>query len=166
MTGDPGKEHGTNKLPPTGRVQERSKGETTCLTTSQNPSLWHPSWLNKACTTGKDSESEWLAKDNLETNFNIIKPKTASHMTELFSWVPLPYCSPLGCPFPIKSLVLSDPDSGKDWGQEEKGMTEDEMVAWHHWLNGHEFDQNLEDSEKQESLACCSPWGHKASGMT
>ena len=67
-TGGPGKEYGTNKPPPTGRVQERSKGDTTCPTTSQNPSLWHPSWLNKACTTRKDSESEWLAKDNWETN--------------------------------------------------------------------------------------------------
>ena len=68
----------------------------------------HPcSWLNKACTTRKDSESEWLAKDNLETNPITIKPKTVSHMAELFSWVPLPYCSPPGCPFPIKSLALS-----------------------------------------------------------
>ena len=60
-TGGPGKEHRTNKPPPTGRVQERSKGDTTCPTTSQNPPLWHPSWLNKACTTRKDSESDdWL----------------------------------------------------------------------------------------------------------
>ena len=107
MTGGPGKEHGTNKPPPTGRVRERSKGDTTCLTISQNPSLWHPSWLNKACTTRKDSESEWLAKDNPETNPITIKPETASHVAEQFSWVPLPYCSPPGCPFPIKSLALS-----------------------------------------------------------
>jgi len=60
MTGGSGKEQGTNKPPPTRRVRERSKGDTTCPTTSQNPSLWHPSWLNKACTTRKDSESEWL----------------------------------------------------------------------------------------------------------
>ena len=106
MTGGPGKEQGTNKPPPTRRVQERSKGDTTCPTTSQNPSLWHPSWLNKACTTRKDSESEWLAKDNPETNPVTIKPETASHVTEQFSWVPLPYCSPPGCPFPIKSLAL------------------------------------------------------------
>ena len=105
--GGPGKEHRTNKPPPTGRVQERSKGDTTCLTTSQNRSLWHPSWLNKACTTGKDSESEWLAKYYPETNSITIKPETASHVTELFSWVPLPCCSPPRCPFPIKSLVLS-----------------------------------------------------------
>ena len=59
------------------------------------------------CTTMKGSESEWLAKDNPETNPITIKPKTASHVAELFSWVLLPYCSPPGCPFPIKSLALS-----------------------------------------------------------
>ena len=103
--GGPGKEHRTNKPLPTRRVREKSKGDTTCPTTSQNPPLWHPSWLNKACTTRKDSEWEWLAKDNPETNPITIKP--ASCVAELFSWVPLPYCSPPGCPFPIKSLVLS-----------------------------------------------------------
>ena len=107
MTGGPGKEQGTNKPPPTRRVQETSKGDNNCLTTSQNPSLWHPSWLNKACTTRKDSESEWLAKDNPETKPITIKPETASHAAEQFSWVPLPYRSPPGCPCPIKSLALS-----------------------------------------------------------
>ena len=107
MTGGPGKKHKTKKPPPTGRVRERSKGDTTCPTTSQNPALWHPSWLNTACTTRKDSESERLAEDNPETNPITIKPETASHVAELFSWVPLPCCSPPRCPFPIKSLVLS-----------------------------------------------------------
>ena len=83
----PGKEHGTNKPPPTRRAQERSKGDTTCPTTSQNPSCWHPSWLNKACTSRKDSESKWLTKDNLETNPITIKS------TWQFSWFLLPYCS-------------------------------------------------------------------------
>ena len=54
-----------------------------------------------------------------------------------------------------------DPDAGKDWGQEEKGATEDEMVGWHHWLNGHEFEQILGESEGQGSLTCCSSWGHE-----
>ena len=103
----PGEEQGTNKPPPTRRVWERSKGDTTCPTTSQNPSLWHPSQPNKVCTIRKDSESEWLAKDNPETNPITIKPETAGHMAEQFSWVPLPYCSPPRCPFPIKSLALS-----------------------------------------------------------
>ena len=105
--GGSGKEQGTDKPPPTKRIWERSKGDITCLTSSQNLSLWHPSWLNKACTTRKDSESEWLAKDNLETNPITIKPETGSHVTKLFSWVPLPYCSPPGCPFPVKSLAVS-----------------------------------------------------------
>ena len=63
-------------------------------------------------------------------------------------------------------LIGKDPDVGKDWGQEEKGVTEDEMVGWHHLLNGHEFEQIPGDSEGQGSLACCSPWGHKESATT
>ena len=106
-SGLPFQEEGTNKPPPTRRVQERSKGDTTGPTTSQNPSLWHPSWLNKARATRKDSESEWSAKDNPEANPISIKPETASHAAEQFSWVPLPYFSPPRCPFPIKSLALS-----------------------------------------------------------
>ena len=63
-------------------------------------------------------------------------------------------------------LVRKDPHSGKDWRQEEKGMTEDEMVGWHHQLNGHEFEQALGDGEGQGSLVCCSPWGCKESDTT
>ena len=62
----------------------------------------------------------------------------------------------------VKSRLMGkDPDAGKDWGQEEKGTTEDEMVGWHHWLNGHEFEQTLGNGEGQGSLVCCSPWGCK-----
>ena len=50
-----------------------------------------------------------------------------------------------------------NPDVGQNWGQEEKGATEDEMFRWHHWLNGHEFEQTQGDSDGQRSLACCSP---------
>ena len=107
MTGDPDKEYRTNKPPPTRRVQERSKGDTACPSTSQNLSRQHPSWLRDACATRKDSELESLAKDHLETNPITIKPDIVSHLAEQFSWVPLPYCSPPGCPFPIKSLSLS-----------------------------------------------------------
>ena len=57
-------------------------------------------------------------------------------------------------------LTETDPDTGKDWRQ-EKGTTEDEMVEWHHWLRGHEFEQAPRVSEGQESPACCSPWGCK-----
>ena len=63
-------------------------------------------------------------------------------------------------------LIGKDPDAGKDWRQEEKWMTEDEMVGWHHQLNGHEFEKTLGDSEGQGGLACCSSWGHKELDMT
>ena len=56
-------------------------------------------------------------------------------------------------------LIGKDPDAGKDPGQEENGATEDEMIGWHHWLNGHEFEETQRDGEGQESLAFCSPSG-------
>ena len=63
-------------------------------------------------------------------------------------------------------LLGKDPDAGKDWRQEEKGMTEDEMVGWHHWLDGHEFEQALGVGDGQGSIVCCSPWSHKESDTT
>ena len=62
--------------------------------------------------------------------------------------------------------IGKDPDAGKDWGQEEKGTTEHEMVAWHHWLNAHKLEQTQGGSEGKESLACCSPRGRKELDMT
>ena len=62
-------------------------------------------------------------------------------------------------------LIGKDPKAGKDWRQEENGVTEDEMVGWHHWLNGHEFEQTLGYGDGQGSLACCSSWGRKESNM-
>ena len=65
-------------------------------------------------------------------------------------------------------LIWKDPDAGKDWRRErkgmtedEKGMTEDEMGGWHHWFDGHEFEQALGVGDGQGSLSCCSPWGRK-----
>ena len=57
-------------------------------------------------------------------------------------------------------LIGKDPDTGKDWGQEQNGVTEDEMVGWHHQLNRHESEQTQGAGEGQESLVCYSPWGH------
>ena len=69
---------------------------------------------------------------------------------------------PILWPLDVKNWLNGKvPDAGKDWRQEEKGMTEDEMVGWHHWLNGHEFEQVLGDGERPGSVACCSPWGRK-----
>ena len=65
----------------------------------------------------------------------------------------------------VDLLEGKDPDTGKDWGQEDKGVTENEMVGWHHWFNGHEFEQTQGDSEEQGSLACCSSGGLKESDV-
>ena len=62
-------------------------------------------------------------------------------------------------------LIWKDSEAGKDWRWGEKGMTGDEMVGWHHQLNGREFEQTLGDSG-QRSLVCCSPWGHEESDTT
>ena len=70
--------------------------------------------------------------------------------------------APILWPADVKKwLIRKDPDAGKDWRQDEKGMTEDEIVGWHHWLYIHEFEQALGDFEGQGSLACFSPWGQK-----
>ena len=75
--------------------------------------------------------------------------------------------SPIVWPLGAKSrLIRKDFDVWKDWRQEEKGTTEDEMVGWHHWLNGHEFEQVPGVDDGQGSLACYGPWGCKESDMT
>ena len=74
--------------------------------------------------------------------------------------------TPLWPPDAKNWLIGNDPDARKAWGQDEKWMTEDEMVGWHHQLDGHVFEQALGVSDGQRSLACCSPWGRKGSDMT
>ena len=63
-------------------------------------------------------------------------------------------------------LIWKDPDSGKDWGQEKKGTTEDEMVGWHHQLDGHGFGWTPGVGDGQGGLACCGSWGQKESDTT
>ena len=75
--------------------------------------------------------------------------------------------TPIIWPPDVKNwLIGKDSDAGKDWGKEEKGMTEDEMLGLHHWLNVYEFKQASGVGDGQWSLACCSPWGHKESDTT
>ena len=70
-------------------------------------------------------------------------------------------------PLDVKSwLIWKDPDAGKDWGQVEKGTAEDEMVGWHHWLDGHGFGWTPGVGDGQGGLACCDSWGHNESDMT
>ena len=86
-----------------------------------------------------------------EINSRIFVGRTGAEAEALIFWPP-----------DVKNwLVRKDPDAGKDWGQKEKGMTEDEIVWWHHWLNGNESEQSLGDSEGQESLECCSSQGRR-----
>ena len=75
--------------------------------------------------------------------------------------------TPIFWPPDAKSwLIWKDPDAGKDWRQEEKGTTKDEMVRWHHWLDGHEFGYTPGVGDGQGSLACCGSWGRRESDTT
>ena len=75
--------------------------------------------------------------------------------------------TPVLWPSHVKSwLIGKDSDAGKDWGQEEKGTTEDEMAGWHQWLDGHESEWTLGVGDGQGGLACCDSWGLKDSDMT
>ena len=75
--------------------------------------------------------------------------------------------NPILWPPDVKNWFFGkDPNAGEDWRQEEKGKTEDEMVRWHHWLNGHEFEQAPGFGDGQGNLACCSPWDHKELDLT
>ena len=75
--------------------------------------------------------------------------------------------APILWPLDAKSwLTGKDPGAGKDWGEREKGVGEDEMMRKHNWVNGHEFEQTLGDSEVHRSLVCCSPWVCKESHTT
>ena len=75
--------------------------------------------------------------------------------------------TPILSPSGVKNwLTGKDLDAGKDWRRWEKGMTENEMVGWHRWLNGHESQQTPDVGEGQGNLMFCSPWGHKESDMT
>ena len=68
--------------------------------------------------------------------------------------------------FSMSWLVGKDSDAGRDWGQEKKGMTKDEMAGWHHWLNGRQSEWTLGVGDGQGGLVCCNSWGRKESDMT
>ena len=75
--------------------------------------------------------------------------------------------TPVLWPPHVKSwLIGKDPDAGRNWRHEKKGMTEDEMAGWHHWLNGHGFRWTLGVGDGQGGLVCCGSWGHKESDTT
>ena len=107
------------------------------------------------CGAGEDSW-ETLGQLGNQTNLKRNQPWILIGRTDAEAETPI-----LWQPDGKSRLIGKDPDAGKDWRQEEKGMTEDEMVGWHHQCNGHKLGQTPADGEGQGSLTCWSPWGCK-----
>ena len=112
------------------------------------------------CGVGEDSWVPWTAR---RSNESILKRSVLVVHWKDYVEAETPVLWP---PDAKSWLICKDPDAGKDWGQEEKGTTEDEMVGWHHWLNGQEFEWTLGVDDGQGGLAYCSPWGRQESDMT
>ena len=106
--------------------------------------LWCWRWLLSIPWTARRSNQSILKKINPENSLGGLMLKLNLWPPDAKSW-----------------LIRENPDAGKDWRQEEKGTIEDEMVEWHHWLDGREFEKALRVDDGQGSLACCSPWGCK-----
>ena len=103
----------------------------------------------------------WTARRSNQSILKEISPGCS--LEELMLKLKLPILSP---PDAKNWLIWKDPDAGKNWGQEEKGMTEDEMVGWYHQLNGHGFGQTPGVGDGQGGLACCDSWVRKESDTT
>ena len=108
--------------------------------------LWHWRRLLRVPWTARKSNQSILKEISPECSLEGLRPKLKlQYFGHLF----------------LIWLIWKDPDAGKDWGRDEKGTTEDEMVRWHHWLDGHEFEQSPGVGDGQGGLACCSSWGCK-----
>ena len=120
-----------------------------------------PGWTAISLSRGSSQPRSWtqlsfIVGDSLPMSFLESPPKGLGVPKESKAETPI-----LWPPDAKNWLIWKDPDAGKDWRWEEKGMTEDEMVVWHHRLNGHEFEQTPGAGDGQGGLACCSPWGRK-----
>ena len=140
--------------------------------------LWFFQW---SCMDVLDCEESWTPKNwcfwtvVLEKTLEILlncKEVQPVHPKGNQSWVFIGRTdakaeTPILWPPHVKSwLIGKDFDPGRDWRQEEKGTTEDEMFGWHHWFNGYKFEQAPEIGDGHGSLAYCSPWGRKESNVT
>ena len=133
---------------------------------------WCETWTIKKAEHWRTDAFElwyWKRRDKSPLNSKEIKPvNTKGNQSWIFTGrtgaeVEIPILWTLG----VKNWRIGkDPDAGKDGRQEEKGITEDDMVGWQHRLDGHEFEQAPAVGDRQRSLACCSPWGHKESDTT
>ena len=127
-----------------------------CISTSKEE--W---WLNfifcsHTALLEKTSETPLDCKKNKQINPKRNQPWIFIGRTEAEAEAPI-----LWPPDTKSWLIRKDPGAGKDWGQEKKGMIEDEMVEWHYRLKGHEFEQTPGVSEGQGNLVCSSLWGHR-----
>ena len=111
-------------------------------------------WCFQTVVLEKTLESPLDSKDSKPVNPKGNQPWIVTGRTDAEASIPWP-------PDVKNWLIGKDPDAGKDWRQEEKWMTKNEAVGWHHQFNGHDFEQIPGDSEGQGSLACCSPWSHR-----
>ena len=113
------------------------------------------------CGVGEDSWESFGLRGDQTSQSKEISPEYSLEGLDAEAEAPILW------PPDVKNwLIRKDLDAGKDWRQEEKGMTEDEMVGWHHQLDGHEFEQTPGVGDGQGSLVCYSPWGCKESDMT
>ena len=115
-------------------------------------------WCFRTVVLEKFLRVSWIARRSNQSILKEINPENPldAEAEALILW-----------PHDVKSrLIRKVPDAGKDWGQKKKGMTEAEMVGWHHHLDGNEFKQAPGDGEGQGNLACCSPWCLKESDPT
>ena len=122
--------------------------------------------IHSPCKTNSNKEGIKLKKKKgthpprFHTVHGVLKAR-------ILKWCAIPFSSgPLWPPDAKSWLIWKDPDAGKDWGQEEKGTTEDEMIGWHHQLDGHGFGWTLGVGDGQGSLVCCGSWGRKESDTT
>ena len=123
---------------------------------------WGPkNWCFQTLVLEKTLESPLDSKEIKPVNRKGSKSWIVIGRTDAEAETPI-----LGPPDAKNWFIGKDPNSGKDWRQEEKGTTEDEMVGWHHRFDAHEFEQTPGVRDGQGSLACCNPWGHKESDMT
>ena len=118
--------------------------------------VWEPKiWCFWTVMLEKTLESPWTARRSNQLILKEINPEYS--LEGLVVKLKLQYFG--------HQLIRNDSDAGKDWRQEKKGETEDEMIGWHHQLHGHEFEKTLGDCEGQGSLVCCIPWGCKELDM-
>ena len=138
--------------------------------------FWLISAWNNTCQTDLDHKESWVPKNwcfrtvvlenTLESPLDCkeIKPVSSKGNQPLIfiGRSDAEAETPILWPLDVKNwLIGKDPDSGKDWREEEKGMTEDEIVGWYYWLNGTEFEQAPWAGDGQGSLTCCSPWSRR-----